>query len=456
MSFTYKGIIEGFYGEPWTMDERLDMIRFMAKHKYNTYVYAPKDDSYHRELWREPYPEQALAELVQLIDSCRAHDVDFVFSVSPGLSIVYSDETDLNLLVQKFGLLSEQGVNTFGLFLDDIPFELVHEQDKANYKSLAEAQSDLIAKTYARLKALDERNHLIICPTLYHGDGDHAYVRELGERVAPEIDIFWTGVDVCARAIREDEAQVLTNIFKRPPLYWDNFPVNDAAMTHLLHIGPYINRDPHLPAVSRGIILNPMNQAEASKIPLATAADYLNDPCGYDPQLSYVNAVAEIAGDDDFLPVWTFCQHSLYYNLKEQPHTPLGTLVDAYLRERRAADADAQETSALGVGTQENGAAGGGDHYVRLYAHLKGMDSAAKLIVTGRLQNERLAQNLKPWAEQLQRVSQFGLQLLDADRRGESVAPLAAQMEELADTTHEVAGDHLQRLYEAIEGAAAE
>ncbi len=48
-SFKLRGIIEGFYGKPWSDENRIDIIRFCGKNKMNAYWYAPKDDPYHRE-----------------------------------------------------------------------------------------------------------------------------------------------------------------------------------------------------------------------------------------------------------------------------------------------------------------------------------------------------------------------------------------------------------------------
>ena len=40
-AYPVRGIIEGFYGRPWSHRERLDLIAFCARHKLNTFVYAP-------------------------------------------------------------------------------------------------------------------------------------------------------------------------------------------------------------------------------------------------------------------------------------------------------------------------------------------------------------------------------------------------------------------------------
>ncbi len=46
--FQTRGVIEGFYGPPWSHQDRLDVLRFMGREGLNTYIYAPKDDPYHR------------------------------------------------------------------------------------------------------------------------------------------------------------------------------------------------------------------------------------------------------------------------------------------------------------------------------------------------------------------------------------------------------------------------
>ena len=82
------------------------------------------------------------------------------------------------------------------------------------------------------------------------------------------------------------------------PLYWDNYPVNDVAMIHEAHLGPYRGRDPLLDRFSVGVMANAMEHAEASKIALATIADYLWAPASYDPERSWQRALAEAGGPD--------------------------------------------------------------------------------------------------------------------------------------------------------------
>ena len=45
-AFAIRGVIEGFYGTPWSDEQRLDIIDFLAAHRFNTFLgYVPKDDT---------------------------------------------------------------------------------------------------------------------------------------------------------------------------------------------------------------------------------------------------------------------------------------------------------------------------------------------------------------------------------------------------------------------------
>ncbi|MBQ9836356.1 MAG: beta-N-acetylglucosaminidase domain-containing protein [Akkermansia sp.] len=43
----YRGVVEGYYGIPWSTKARLAQLDFYGRNKLNTYIYAPKDDPYH-------------------------------------------------------------------------------------------------------------------------------------------------------------------------------------------------------------------------------------------------------------------------------------------------------------------------------------------------------------------------------------------------------------------------
>ncbi len=292
-SFPERGIVEGFYGAPWSHQDRLDIIRFEGQHGMNTYYYAPKDDPYHRKLWREPYPAGEMARLKELVEAARSNFVDFCFAVSPGLSMVYSSQEDFSKLTSKLESVSNLGVSCFALFLDDVPQELENPADRASFKTLAAAHVDLINRLHRHLKSLSPANRLTVTPTTYTNEwGSRDYIRELGAGADPDVAIVWTGPEVVSPAIALAQAKDWGELLRRKPLIWDNYPVNDGIAWRL-NLGPLRGRDANLPAAVRGLVSNPMNQARASMLALQTVADYLWDSSAYDPERSHRKAVAE-------------------------------------------------------------------------------------------------------------------------------------------------------------------
>jgi hyaluronoglucosaminidase len=294
--FAIRGVIEGFYGRPWTHQQRLDLIPFLAQRGMNSFVYAPKDDPLLRRDWRVPYDGEWLARLTELVERCVAHDMRFTWCVSPGLSIRYADDADLAALSAKLASVAALGVRSFGLLLDDIPHELQHTQDRAAFGDLAEAHVHVVRSVAPHLPP---GAHLVVCPTVYRGTGTEDYLVRLAAGIDPRIDLFWTGRAICSPTLDLAEAAAFTRAALRPPLYWDNYPVNDVAMGYELHIGPYRGRDPQLWRSAVGIVANGMELYEASRIPFATIADYLRDPEGYDPEASWQRAIRDVAGEAD-------------------------------------------------------------------------------------------------------------------------------------------------------------
>lgn len=145
--FAVRGYIEGFYGRPWSYETRLKMLRYAASFGANTHYYAPKDDPYHRKLWREEYPETELRQLKVLSDEACRYGMEFAYCIAPGLSICYASEQEFACLTKKIKQLYSIGIRSFGLLLDDIAPELYYEEDKAKYSCMAEAHADLINRT---------------------------------------------------------------------------------------------------------------------------------------------------------------------------------------------------------------------------------------------------------------------------------------------------------------------
>lgn len=289
--FAKRGYIEGFYGKPWSHRSRKSTLETMSFYGMNTYYYAPKDDPYHRDKWDELYPEKELSQLREISELCNKKFVDFYFCIAPGLSMKYSSKEDFDKLRCKVYQLYSIGITKFGLLVDDIPENLYFEEDKTAFDGEAvNAHIYLINEFYSYLKNLDNNCRLTVCPLLYHGSGEEYYISKLGRSIPADVSIFWTGKNVCSQELTAKEAIVFENSTNHKPLYWDNFPVNDAEMYNEMHIG-YINgRDRDLYRFSDGIISNTMEYCLSSQIPLLTFCDYLWNPLAYNGYESWQKA----------------------------------------------------------------------------------------------------------------------------------------------------------------------
>ena len=295
--FETRGYIEGFYGPTWENEKRLSVMSLMAKYGMNTYYYAPKDDIYHREKWRELYPEKELEDLKALYNKASENYLDFNWCVGPGLTYKYTSAEDFTLLIEKIKSIYNIGVRNFGLLLDDIPWEFQYPEDAQKYDGIVDAHIDLINRTYNELKSFDSSIKLTVCPTQYSGDENGYYVSKFGKFIPSDVKMFWTGEEICSRVLTVRESQELFRATDHKPLFWDNYPVNDCEMFQEMHLGAIIGRDKELYKHCEGLISNVMEYAECSKIPLMTVADYLWNPVNYNPDNSLENAHKEMLGD---------------------------------------------------------------------------------------------------------------------------------------------------------------
>ena len=115
------GVIEGFYGQPWSQAERFELFGWMADWGLNTYLYAPKDDLKHRALWREVYSASEAETLGELLRACKQRNIRFIYALSPGLDIRYSNDAELDHLRKRFDQMLALGCENFALLFDNIP-----------------------------------------------------------------------------------------------------------------------------------------------------------------------------------------------------------------------------------------------------------------------------------------------------------------------------------------------
>ncbi|HEU4964582.1 MAG TPA: beta-N-acetylglucosaminidase domain-containing protein, partial [Bacilli bacterium] len=327
-----QGVIEGFYGTPWSQETRIEMMGFLSTHHFNTYVYAPKDDPYQRARWGDLYPAAQAKQMQALIQAAANNGVDFVYSISPGIpqplpdetltqeqvaqSISFTSEQDYDRLSAKLAQLQGLGVHTFLLSFDDVE-RRVKAADQTVYGSnYAQAHIDLANRLLHAGRQQDPQFRLWFAPTTYYGLQDSPYWQAIRSSLDPSIPVIWTGEWVLNKAIGSEQADQVAQLIGRKPLLWDNYPVNDwtYAVQHQpqLLMGPLEHRASDLPAHLDGYLTNPMIQPEASKVALATIGDYLHDPSGYNanPDAFWEQSIRELNGNGDANALLTFCRFS--------------------------------------------------------------------------------------------------------------------------------------------------
>ena len=293
--FKTRGVIEGFYGTPWSHEQRLRGLAHFSDFGFNRYLLAPKDDPWHRYDWRSELSADFLSRVSDLIAQGRKNAITVAVAISPGLTVEYSDANDVQAIMVRFKQLHSIGVREFGLFLDDIPARLQSEKDSAKFNSIMQAHSYYCNAVWAELKKLDSENSLAICPLQYHGKATEEYITEFGNALDPDLALIWTGREICSEYLDVADAKVFQANTNHTPLYWDNYPVNDVAMLHELHVGPIEGREKGLENHSLGYFANPMDRFELSLISLSTIGDYLWDTQGYDPEISWEYSLTQLA-----------------------------------------------------------------------------------------------------------------------------------------------------------------
>ncbi len=286
-----RGVVEGFYGTPWSHEVRLSLIDFYGKFKMNTYLYGPKDDPYHScPNWRLPYPEKEAQHIKELVEASNRNYVDFVWAIHPGQDIKWNEE-DYQNLINKFNWMYDLGVRHFAIFFDDISGEGTNPLK----------QTELLNRlTEEFVKVKGDVSPLTVCPTdyskLWANPTEKGSLAIYGKTLNPEIKVFWTGDVVCSD-LTPETLDFINSRIKRPAYYWWNYPVTDYIRNFLLQ-GPVYGLDTSLTAQETcGVISNPMEHGEASKLALYGVADYAWNIADYNAIDNWERGLAELVPD---------------------------------------------------------------------------------------------------------------------------------------------------------------
>ncbi|MDO8289667.1 MAG: beta-N-acetylglucosaminidase domain-containing protein [Parvibaculum sp.] len=289
------GIIEGFYGRPWTWAEREETAAYLSGHGYRFYHFAPKADLFLRRRWAEPHPAADAAGLASLSRTCRAHGVRFGVGLSP--YEIYRDFNDAarDALARKLAFLDETGIDDLAILFDDM---------RGDFPDLAQKQAEIVHWVKSRSAA----TRLLICPSYYtddpildriFGDRPANYLEDLGRALDPAIEVLWTGEEVCAREFSVGHLARVTKQLGRKPFLWDNYPVNDGPrMSQFLHIRAFTGRPAAMGAYISAHGVNPSSQPMLARIPALTLVDAYAQGDKYQYGAALASAAERVLGKD--------------------------------------------------------------------------------------------------------------------------------------------------------------
>lgn len=381
----YRGVVEGFYGTPWSHRDRLSQLDFYGKHKLNVYIYGPKDDPYHSvPNWRKPYPEKEAKQIKELVEYAHKNGVIFYWAIHPGQDIKWNEE-DRNLLIAKFEKMYELGVRGFAVFFDDISGE----------GTKADKQAELL--NYIDNHFVQKKKDvapLVMCPTEYNkswSNIEKGYLPTLGNKLNPGIEIMWTGNTVIA-CIDKPDMEWINGHIKRKAYIWWNFPVSDYVRDHLL-LGATYGNSLDIANDLSGFLSNPMERAEASKIALYSVADYTWNMKNYDSDKSWRRAIAELLPNDaEALQVIANHNSDLGPNghrFRRDESVELQPAL-AKLWDSRGQDVEA---------------------YIKVLQECGRLSAAVDILLAGK-ENVPLIDEIRPWLKQSKLLGDYGVQVL--------------------------------------------
>ncbi|MCX5533519.1 beta-N-acetylglucosaminidase domain-containing protein [Streptomyces sp. NBC_00006] len=407
-----RGLTEGFYGTPWTTEQRLDQLDFMGRTKQNRYLYAPGDDLYRQARWREPYPADQRADFRRLAERARANHVTLGWAVAPGQAMCMSSPDDIKALTRKLDAMWALGVRAFQLQFQDVSYSEWHCASDAREfgsgpDSAAKAQAKVANAVAKHLAARHPgAGPLSLMPTEYYQDGTTEYRTALARDLDDAVEVAWTGVGVVPRTITGGELAGVQGAFGggHKLLTMDNYPVNDYAQDRIF-LGPYMGREPAVASGSAAVLATAMEQPAASRIPLFTTADYAWNPRDYRAQESWQAAIDDLADGDkqteEALAALAGNDASSVLGADESAY--LKPLISAFRKARTTTDADSTKKTAAALRDA--------------FTQMRRTPSA--------LDGTELDSEVRPWADKLGRYGQAGeaaVDMLEAASRDDKAA----------------------------------
>lgn len=288
------GVVEGYFGKPWSHEDRLRVVGRLRGLGFSWFHYAPKTDAFLRRRWREPYPPAACAELAELSACCRSAGLRFGVGLSP-----YELYRDFSGAAKTDFLAKVRALDDIGL--DDLA--ILFDDTRGDVPDLAAREAEIVHAALTVTRA----ERVVMCPTYYSHDRmldvvfgrrPDRYLRDLGRRLEPRIGVYWTGEEICSREFRAGHLEEVADALGRKPILWDNYPVNDGPrMSRFLHLRGYTGRAREIAACVSAHAINPALQPHLTLVPAATLAACYRDGASYRYMRAFRQAARALAGE---------------------------------------------------------------------------------------------------------------------------------------------------------------
>jgi protein O-GlcNAcase/histone acetyltransferase len=253
----HRGYIEGYYGRLLSWQDRSFLLAHLSALPCDAYLYAPKEDIYHRRQWRTPYDADFIAHFSAFTAEARQADIRVLAGIAPGLDFNFpipdtapdaAPDTDKAALFAKADALIKAGADAIVLMFDDISDDLSQLEAAGLDEGVCHAQ--LASSLAAYLRA-----PVMLVPRLYSDEisGAHdAYAHALNQHLDPRINILLCGETIVAETVNiQGRAGCIGNQLQNPLIIWDNLYCNDYCPRRLF-LGPYQGRRPQDPILLNG------------------------------------------------------------------------------------------------------------------------------------------------------------------------------------------------------------
>lgn len=339
-----RGLVEGYYGYPYSIAVKKDLMKFMMRMKMNTYLYGAKSDPYHSLYWRDAYPTSITPQqekegwltqdMIKDLSSVSANTkVNFIWAIHPAaasavnFSSQSTAETGVTDVARKLEMMYQLGVRQFAVFVDDAGQNISHRHNYAHFFTKLQQRLDATYNTVGKA-ATDTVKPLHVVPHVYTltwvGESDRNQYFEALSHTPSKIVYYTTGWGVWSVPNSRD-LQTMKTILGREVAWWWNYPCNDNADSRIYTCDTYTNfgdapsidSNAKLPAELQnglGVVSNPMQQGEVSKIALFSVANYAWNNAKFNNYTSWQATINHLFAPEKRAAIKTFLEHARHNN----------------------------------------------------------------------------------------------------------------------------------------------